>query len=254
MKIISYNVNGIRSALSKDLGSWISKESPDLICIQETKAQPEQIDNGLFNDLGYHFYAHSAQKKGYSGVALICRKEPDAVYYGMGDPIYDQEGRVIRADYGDISIVNVYFPSGTTGDTRQDFKMKFLFDFHNFLNKLRKERPKLVISGDFNICRLWIDIHNPKANLKTSGFLPEEREWFQHFIDDGYTDSFREFNYEPHHYSWWSFRANSRSQNKGWRIDYNIITDDIKGNLVDAGIMSEAVHSDHCPVWLELNL
>lgn len=252
MKIISYNVNGIRAALLKDIGSWISREKPDVLCLQETKAQADQIDNNYFRELGYNVYAHSAQKKGYSGVAILSRLEPDSLHYGMGNPGYDNEGRVIRADFNDLSIINVYFPSGTTGDIRQDFKMKFLADFHHFVNELRKERPNLVISGDFNICRLWIDIHNPKANLKTSGFLPEEREWFQEFTDDGYIDTFREFNPDPHHYSWWSFRANSRAQNKGWRIDYNIVTDNIKGRLVNAGIMPEAVHSDHCPVWVEL--
>ena len=252
MKIISYNVNGIRSAISKDLGPWISSVNPDVICLQETKAQPDQIDNVYFRELGYYLYPFSAEKKGYSGVALLSKSEPDSVHYGMNDTRYDKEGRVLRADFGDISIINVYFPSGTTGDIRQDFKMEFLSDFHRFLNSLRKERQNLVISGDFNICRLWIDIHNPKANLKTSGFLPEEREWFQEFIDDGYIDSFREFNPEPHHYSWWSFRANSRAKNKGWRIDYNIVTDNLKDRLVNAGIMPEVNHSDHCPVWLEL--
>jgi len=252
MKIISYNVNGIRSALSKDIGSWISREAPDILCLQETKAQPEQIDSNYFKELGYNLYAFSAQKKGYSGVAILTRDEPDTLHYGMGISKYDSEGRVLRADFGDLSFINVYFPSGTTGDIRQDFKMEFLSDFHRHLNDLRKERPGLVISGDFNICRLWIDIHNPKSNLKTSGFLPEEREWFQEFVDDGYVDTFREYNPDPHNYSWWSFRANSRAQNKGWRIDYNIVTDSLKGRLVNAGIMPEAVHSDHCPVWVEL--
>lgn len=252
MKIISYNVNGIRAALTKNLGTWISKEMPDVLCLQETKAQPEQIDKGLFEELGYNVYVHSAEKKGYSGVALLCKSKPDSIQYGMNDSRYDKEGRVLRADFGDLSIINVYFPSGTTGDVRQEFKMNFLFDFHGYLNTLRKERPNLVISGDFNICRLWIDIHNPKANLKTSGFLPEEREWFQSFIDDGYVDSFREFDSDPHNYSWWSFRANSRTQNKGWRIDYNIVTEKLKNRLVNAGIMPEANHSDHCPVWMEL--
>lgn len=252
MKIISYNVNGIRSAISKDLGSWIAKEMPDILCLQETKAQPEQIDSNLFEKMGYKVFSHSAEKKGYSGVALLSKSEPDAVHYGMNNSKYDREGRVLRADFDDRSIISVYFPSGTTGDIRQDFKMEFLADFQMFLNSLRKERPNLVISGDFNICRLWIDIHNPKGNLKTSGFLPEEREWFQEFIDDGYIDSFREFNPDPHHYSWWSFRFNSRAQNKGWRIDYNIVTDNLKDRLVNAGIMPEVNHSDHCPVCIEL--
>lgn len=253
MKIISYNVNGIRAALKKGLDSWLIKESPDILCLQETKAQTEQIDAAIFKNSGYHLYSFPARKKGYSGVALLSRQKPDNVYYGMDNSDYDIEGRVIRADFGDISIISVYFPSGTTGGLRQVYKMSFLSDFHSWLNKLRKIRPNIIISGDFNICRLWIDIHNPKGNLKTSGFLPEEREWFSDFIDDGYTDSFREFNTEPHHYSWWSYRASARTNNKGWRIDYNIVTDSLKPSLTNAGIMPGAIHSDHCPVWLELD-
>ncbi len=253
MKIISYNVNGIRAALNKNLLSWIETAGPDVLCLQEIKAQEGQFDHSLFEKPGYNVYLHSAEKKGYSGVAIISRIRPDNIIYGMNNPKYDSEGRVIRADFGDLSIISVYFPSGTTGDVRQDFKMGFLSDFQSFLNNLRKERPNLVISGDYNICRLWIDIHNPKANLKTSGFLPEERDWFQEFINDGYIDSFREINPDPHNYSWWSFRANSRNQNKGWRIDYNIVTGNLRDRILNAGIMPEAVHSDHCPVWLDLN-
>ncbi len=252
-RILSYNVNGIRAAIKKGFMDWLVEENPDVVCIQETKAQPGQMSEDEFANLGYHIYAHSAEKKGYSGVAILTKEKPDQVVYGMDNPKYDAEGRVIRADFDDLTVISVYFPSGTTGGPRQVFKMDFLADFHAWLNELRKERPNLVISGDYNICRLWIDIHNPEKQQKTSGFLPEEREWFQQFVDDGYYDSFREVVTEPHHYSWWSYRAGSRARNKGWRIDYHLLSEPLKTKVKDAGILSEVVHSDHCPVWVELN-
>lgn len=252
-RILSYNVNGIRAAIKKGFFEWISIEDPDIVCLQETKAQPGQMSEETFEEMGYHIYAHSAVKKGYSGVAILCKEKPDHVEYGMGNEKYDAEGRVIRADFGDLSVVSVYFPSGTTGGLRQVFKMDFLTDFHVYLNELRKERPNLVVSGDYNICRLWIDIHNPDKQQNTSGFLPEEREWFQQFVADGYCDSFREIVSEPDHYSWWSYRAGSRARNKGWRIDYHMVSEPLKNKIVSAAILPDVVHSDHCPVKLELN-
>ena len=249
-KIISYNVNGIRAALKKGFAEWLQKENPDIVCIQETKAQPEQIDNLLFEHLGYKTYWFSAQKKGYSGVGIMTKTVPDYVEYGMGIEKYDFEGRFIRADYGDVSVISVYHPSGSN-ELRQNFKMQWLSDFRDYSSKLRKTRPNLIISGDYNICRLWIDIHNPEKQQKTSGFLPEEREWFQNFIDDGFIDTFRMFNKEPHNYSWWSYRAGSRARNKGWRIDYNMINKEFENKIINAGILPDAVHSDHCPVWVE---
>ena len=252
-RILSYNVNGIRAAIKKGFFEWISIEDPDIVCLQETKAQPGQMSEETFEEMGYHIYAHSAVKKGYSGVAILCKEKPDHVEYGMGNEKYDAEGRVIRADFGDLSVISVYFPSGTTGGHRQVFKMDFLTDFHVYLNELRKERPNLIVSGDYNICRLWIDIHNPEKQQNTSGFLPEEREWFQQFVDDGYCDSFREIVLEPDHYSWWSYRAGSRARNKGWRIDYHMVSELLKNKIVSAAILPDVVHSDHCPVKLELN-
>jgi len=175
------------------------------------------------------------------------------VVYGMDNEKYDNEGRVIRADFGDVSVISVYFPSGTTGSIRQAFKMDFLTDFQNYLTGLRKTRSKLIISGDYNICRLWIDIHNPEKQQKTSGFLPEEREWFANFVEEGYIDSFREFNQERHQYSWWSYRAGSRKNNKGWRIDYHMVTSNVKDKLLNAKILPMAVHSDHCPVLVDID-
>lgn len=251
-KIYSYNVNGIRAAINKGLAEWIKHENPDILCVQETKAQVEQIDHQLFEELGYKSYWYSAQKKGYSGVGILSKTTPEHVEYGMGIDKYDREGRFIRADFGDISVISVYHPSGSSGDERQAFKMQWLIDFQNYIRELKKQRPKLIISGDYNICRLWIDIHNPEKQQKTSGFLPEEREWFQSFIEDDMVDTFRMFNQAPHNYSWWSYRAGARSKNKGWRIDYHIITGSLKTQIKNAEIHPEALHSDHCPVSVEL--
>lgn len=253
-RIFSYNVNGIRAAIKKDFLTWLQLADPDILCLQETKAQAGQMSEDEFEKLGYSFYAHSAEKPGYSGVAILSKEKPLQVTYGMDHSKYDAEGRVMRADFSGFSVISAYIPSGTTGDVRQDFKMDFLADFQAYLNELRKEHPRLIISGDYNICRLWIDIHNPEKQQNTSGFLPEEREWFQKFVEDGYVDSFREINREPHQYSWWSYRAGSRGKNKGWRIDYHMVTEELKLTIRNAGIMPEALHSDHCPVWVEMDL
>jgi exodeoxyribonuclease-3 len=252
-RILSYNVNGIRSAISKGLLSWLPTVNPDIICFQEIKAQPGQLQEEQFAALGYHSYIHSAEKKGYSGVAIFSKQVPDHVEYGMNHLRYDVEGRVIRADFNDFTVVDVYFPSGTTGELRQAVKMDFLVDFHAYLNELRKERPNLIISGDYNICRLWIDIHNPSQQQGTSGFLPEEREWFEKFVNDGYSDSFRIINSDPHHYSWWSYRAGARQNNKGWRIDYHMVTREMESKVLDARILPDAIHSDHCPVMVDID-
>jgi exodeoxyribonuclease-3 len=247
-KIISYNVNGIRAALNKGLADWIKIENPDILCVQETKAQDDQIDNAVFEALGYHCYWFSAQKKGYSGVGILTKQKPDRIVYGMNNKKYDDEGRMIRADFNDISVICVYHPSGSSGDERQAFKMKWLNDFSSYIKELEQIRPKLIISGDFNICRLWIDIHNPEKQQHSSGFLPQERDWFQRFIDSGFIDSLRLFNHEPKQYSWWSYRAGSRAKNLGWRIDYHILTKQIEHIIKNANILPEVNHSDHCPV------
>jgi exodeoxyribonuclease-3 len=253
-KIISYNVNGIRAALTKGLLDWIKEEKPAVLCIQETKAQPEQLDMNPFRQLGYVDYWHSAEKKGYSGVLTLSLREPDEVVIGMDASDYDSEGRVIRLDFGDFSVVNVYIPSGTTGDVRQDFKMKFLEDFLAFLNGLRKERPKLLVCGDFNIAHREIDIHNPVSNKNTSGFLPEERAWVDSFLATGFVDTFRHIHPDTVKYSWWSFRSNARAKNLGWRLDYHMVTESVENQIKNAGILNEATHSDHCPVWVEMDI
>lgn len=252
MKIVSYNVNGIRSAIGKGLLQWIEEYKPDVLCFQELKATPDQIPLMDFEMMGYNHFWFPAQKKGYSGVGLISKTQPDNVVYGMDNPLYDAEGRFLRADFGDLSVVSVYHPSGTTGDERQDFKMQWLAFFREYVNELRKERPNLVLSGDYNICREAIDINNPKAHVKSSGFLPEEREWFAEFIGDGFVDSFRHLVAEPNRYSWWSYRANAREKNLGWRIDYHIVTDNIKDRIKSVDILPDVKHSDHCPIVIEL--
>ena len=252
-KIISYNVNGIRSALSKGWLDWIRDCDPDIICLQETKAHPEQLDLSLFEMAGYRNYWHSAQKKGYSGVAILSKKIPDHVEIGCGMETYDCEGRVLRADYGDVSVISVYMPSGSSGEFRQGFKMQWLGDFQKYIDQLKTERPKLIISGDYNICHRAIDIHNPVSNANSSGFLPEEREWIDNFMKTGFIDSFRHFNKEPHNYSWWTFRANARAKNLGWRIDYQLVSSNLEKQLKRAAILPQAKHSDHCPILLEID-
>ncbi len=253
MNIITYNVNGIRAAIAKGFLNWLEDVNPDIICIQETKAQTDQIPILDFQQLGYSSFTYSAQKKGYSGVAILSKKQPDNVAYGMGIPAYDNEGRFLRADYGDLSVISVYHPSGSSGDERQAFKMKWLGDFQLYIHELLKIRPKLVISGDYNICHKPIDIHDPIRNATSSGFLPEEREWIDGFIKSGFIDTFRYFNKEPHQYTWWSYRANAREKNLGWRIDYNMISLSLENKLKRSVILPNAKHSDHCPVLLEID-
>jgi exodeoxyribonuclease III len=254
MKIISYNLNGIRSALSKGLTDWLTAENPDIIGLQELKAQPHQIDEAAFAAIGYPYcYWHSAEKPGYSGVAILSKTEPTNVVVGCGIAEYDREGRVLRADFGDLTVLSCYFPSGASGDERQAVKMRFLADIQLFINDLRKSRPNLIILGDYNIAHQDIDIHNPKGNKKTSGFLPEERDWLTAWLDAGLIDAFRHCNPALQTYSWWSTRFKSRAQDKGWRIDYASVSPSVAPKLRAARHANEAVHSDHCPVVIELD-
>ena len=246
--IYSYNVNGLRAAMNKGFDSWLKETQPDVICLQEIKVKVEQIDTSVFDRMGYWQYWYPAQKPGYSGVALFCKDKPDKVVYGMGIDKYDVEGRVIRADFGDISVLSVYIPSGTSGEERQAFKMVFLDDFLQWTENLRKERPNLILSGDYNIAHTEIDINYPKKHQKMSGFLPEERAWVDKFLDHGYVDTFRLFHSDPNVYSWWSYRQMARSKDLGWRIDYHTATNDLIPRIKDASILQTAVHSDHCPV------
>ena len=251
MKIISYNVNGIRAAIKKGFLEWLKAANPDIICIQETKANKEQVPSEGFDLAGYPYqYWFSAQKKGYSGVAIFCKEKPNHIEYGTGIETMDFEGRNLRVDFDNVSVMSMYLPSGTN-QARLDFKFNYMAQIRDYLINLKKEIPNLIVCGDYNICHEAIDIHNPKMK-GVSGFLPEEREWIGNFIENGFIDSFRHLNKEPHHYSWWSYRANSRANNKGWRIDYNMVSLPLKDAISRAFILPDAKHSDHCPIGVEL--
>jgi exodeoxyribonuclease III len=253
MKIITYNINGIRSAISKGLLNWIKNAQPQAICLQEIKLSETNLVSPLFEELGFHCFWYPAQKKGYSGVAILCKQKPLNVEYGIGNSNYDDEGRIIRVDFEDFSLMSTYFPSGSSGEDRQEFKMKFLEDFFVYINDLQKNIPNLIISGDVNICHREIDIHNPKSNINSSGFLPDERAWVGKFLDIGYVDSFRLINQEPHNYTWWSYRAGARQKNLGWRIDYHFVSTSMQHRLKSAVIHSDITFSDHCPVEICLS-
>lgn len=254
MKIISYNVNGIRAALKKDFIAWLQAADPDVICLQETKAHKEQLDLSVFDKAGYPYhYWFSAQKKGYSSVAILSKTKPNHIAYGTGIASMDFEGRNLRVDFDDISIMSLYLPSGTN-EARLAFKLNYMDEFLNYVTTLKQTHPNLVICGDYNICHEAIDIHDPVRLKNVSGFLPIEREWLTKFITSGFTDSFRHINKEPHQYSWWSYRAQARQRNKGWRLDYLMVAEPLKENIKRATILSEAVHSDHCPVLVDIKL
>ncbi|MBP9097219.1 MAG: exodeoxyribonuclease III [Ferruginibacter sp.] len=253
MRIISYNVNGIRAAIKKGFLDWLKTNPADIICLQETKATDADIEVKLLEELGFHHHWFSAQKKGYSGVAVFTKIKPDKVIVGNGHSESDDEGRVIQLDFGNIRLINAYFPSGTSGDLRQEFKYKWLDEFISYLNKLKKKHPKIILCGDYNIAHREIDIHDPRGNKNSSGFLPAERDWMTKFLESGWVDTFREKHSEPHRYSWWSQRFPSvRLNNKGWRIDYITVTEPLRAQIIDADIFPDVKHSDHCPVYLEL--
>lgn len=254
ISVVSYNVNGIRAASRKGLFDWMKTIDPDVMCFQETKARPEDIEKEVKIPDGYHKYWFSAEKKGYSGVGILTKQEPTHVEHGCGIERYDYEGRVLRVDFPEFSVISLYLPSGSSGDERQEFKEEFLDDFYEYICELKKKIPRLVICGDYNICHKAIDIHNPVSNKNSSGFLPQEREWMTKFLELGLIDSFRLFNPDPHHYTWWTYRAGARGKNKGWRIDYHLVTEELKENLKDSVIHPDAVHSDHCPIELIMEI
>lgn len=252
MKIISYNLNGIRAAIKKGFISWLQAANSEVVCIQETKAHKEQLDLSLFEKAGYKYhYWFSAQKKGYSSVAILSKTKPNHIAYGTGIESMDFEGRNLRVDFNDFSIMSLYLPSGTN-DARLEFKLNYMAKFQEYVNTLKRDIPNIIICGDYNICHTEIDIHNPKQNKNTSGFLPVEREWLGKFIESGFVDSFRYLNKEPHNYTWWSYRANARNNNKGWRIDYHMVSEPMKDRIKRAYILPEAKHSDHCPIVVEI--
>jgi exodeoxyribonuclease III len=252
MRIISYNVNGIRAAISKGFIEWLQHSNPDVICLQEIKATEDQVPFLDIEMAGYPYqYYYPATKKGYSGVAILSKIKPNNIVFGTGIEHMDFEGRNVRVDFDDLSVMSLYLPSGTNID-RLSHKFMFMDDFQNYVNELKKEIPNLVICGDYNICHKAIDIHDPVRNANVSGFLPQERDWLDRFIKNGFIDSFRFFNDQPDNYSWWSYRAGARGNNKGWRIDYCLVSETLKEKLKRAYILPEAKHSDHCPVVVEI--
>lgn len=254
MRIISYNVNGIRAAMKKGFIEWLATNPADVICIQETKAHKDNVNLQQFTDLGYYDFWYSAQKKGYSGVAVFTKQQPTNIVFGTGHRTSGEEGRVIQLDFDKIRLINAYFPSGTSGELRQSFKYEWLDNFFKYLQKIKKSHPNIILCGDYNIAHKEIDIHNPKGNVNTSGFLPEERAWMDKLFKNGWVDAFRVIHPEPHRYSWWSQRFPSvRAENKGWRIDYINVTQPLQHLIKDAEIYPGIKHSDHCPVYLELN-
>lgn len=252
MRIVSYNLNGIRSAMNKGLLEWIQSDQADVYCFQELKASLPDIPTEALQSLGYHPYWFPAQKKGYSGVGILSRIEPSEVTYGCGLEQADMEGRVLQLQFNDFLLINTYFPSGSSGEDRQAYKMQFLEEYLDFLKQKLAHHNKLILAGDYNICHKEIDIHDPKGNKNSSGFLPEERAWMDRFFECGMHDAFRKINPSPHQYSWWSFRANARANNKGWRIDYINVSDGLIDQVKDAHILPDAKHSDHCPVSISI--
>ncbi len=252
--IISYNVNGIRSAANKGFWNWINQENPDIICLQEIKAQLADLDITFTSPASYHAFYHSAEKKGYSGVGILTKEKPLAVTYGCGIPQYDREGRFIRADFEGFSVMSVYMPSGTSGEERQGIKEQCMADLLPYFISLKEKFPYLILCGDFNIAHQEIDIHDPVRNKNNTGFLPHERAWMTTFFESGFMDSFRFLNPSLQQYSWWTFRANARANNKGWRIDYQIVSDNCKPLCKDSSILTEIVHSDHCPLRLVIDI
>jgi exodeoxyribonuclease-3 len=252
IKILSWNVNGIRAAYKKGILDWFNKESPDILCLQETKAHPEQLVDELINVNGYKSFFSSAEKKGYSGVMIYTKNKPLNVQHGIGIKKFDSEGRFIITEFKEFILFNIYFPNGKARKERLEYKMDFYDAFLKHCKKLLKQGKKIVICGDVNTAHKEIDLARPKANEKTSGFLPEEREWIDKFLTTGFIDTFRIFNSEPENYTWWDMITRARERNVGWRIDYFYASENLKGNIKSASIHSSVMGSDHCPIELEL--
>ncbi len=251
-RIITANLNGIRSAAKKGFFSWLSKENADVVCLQETRAHPHQLSDSQFRPEGYHIYSCEAEKKGYSGVAIYSKVKPDQVHYGLGWKEADTEGRYVQVDFKNISIASLYLPSGTSGEARQAIKYEFLDHYEKILIAHRKENREYILCGDWNIAHKNIDLKNWKSNQKNSGFLPEERAWLDKLFGPmGYVDAFRVVNQEPDQYTWWSHRANARANNVGWRIDYQIITPGLTKTIKSASIYNDEVFSDHAPLIMD---
>lgn len=252
MRLLSWNVNGIRAAQRKGFVDWVSQIGPDILCIQETKASPEQLSEELTAMPGYHVYFSSAERKGYSGVATYSNVKPQDVAHGLGIEKFDNEGRILRMDYADFTLFNIYFPNGKSSEERLDYKMEFYDAFLEHLGQLKRQGRNVVICGDVNTAHKEIDLARPKPNEKISGFLPVERAWMDQWVSHGYVDTLRMFNQEPGQYSWWDARGGGRSKNVGWRIDYFFVSESMKDKVTGAFIMPDVMGSDHCPIGIDL--
>lgn len=252
MKIITANLNGIRSAASKGFFPWLMRQRADVICIQETKAQEWQLTDPVFHPKSLHCYYHDAVKKGYSGTALYCRQEPEQVIHGLGIDWIDEEGRYLEARFGNLSVISLYMPSGTSGEIRQNYKYRMMDAFLPHLKKLRASGRSVIVCGDWNIAHQNEDIRNWRGNQKNSGFLPEERAWLGALFDKhGYADAFRQLQQKEHEYTWWSQRGQARANNVGWRIDYHIVSDDLADRVKRTRIFRDKMFSDHAPLIID---
>jgi exodeoxyribonuclease-3 len=254
VKLLCWNVNGIRAVMKRGFLDWLAREAPDILCLQETKATPADLPEELIYPAGYHTYWNNPEKKGYAGVATFTRQKPLKVLNGFSLPEFDREGRVIISEYPGFTLLNIYFPNGKQSEERLKFKMDFYNAFLDYIEPLRKDGKKLIICGDVNTAHKEIDLARPKENSKISGFLPEERAWLDKFVARGYIDTFRHFNQEPGQYTWWDVKSRARERNIGWRIDYFFVTENLKSQLIKAAIMSEVTGSDHCPIVLVVRI
>lgn len=254
-RILSWNVNGIRAVYKKGFVDWFKKENPDILCLQETKAHPDQLTDDLLNVNGYKsYFSSSIVKKGYSGVAIYTKQEPIKVDHGFGIPKFDDEGRIIIADYKSFTLINIYYPNGKMSPERLQYKMDFYDAFLEYADKLIQNGKNLVICGDVNTAHKEIDLARPKENVKISGFLPAERDWMDKFLSHGYVDTFRMFNNQAEQYTWWDMQSRARERNVGWRIDYFFVSENFKKNVKNAFIMPEVLGSDHCPVGVDISV
>jgi exodeoxyribonuclease-3 len=254
VKPLCWNVNGIRAVMKRDFLGWLNRESPDVLCLQETKATPDDLPEELLNPSNYHTYWNYPQKKGYAGVATFSQEKPLKVQNGFGLPEFDREGRVIISEHPGFTLFNIYFPNGKQGEVRLKFKLDFYEAFLEYIEPLRLKGEKLIICGDVNTAHQEIDLARPKENSKISGFLPVERAWLDKLVACGYIDTFRNFNKEPGQYTWWDMKSRARERNVGWRIDYFFVTENLKNHLIKASIMPEVMGSDHCPIVLVLQI
>lgn len=252
MRLISWNVNGIRAIEKKGFLEWVTQESPEILCLQETKAHPEQLTESLLNIPGYTAYWSSAEKKGYSGVVTYTKQNPLSVQYGFDLPRFDSEGRIVITEFKEFTLLNIYFPNGKKDDIRLKYKMDFYAATLDYCQALRKQGQKIIVCGDVNTAHQEIDLAHPKQNEKTSGFLPSERAWIDKFIAAGYVDTLRHFTNDPELYTWWDYKTAARERNIGWRIDYFFVSKDLTQNLKKAFILKEIFGSDHCPLGIEL--